>query len=118
MTAALDDFTSETQLGTDKDAAASILVSTTSTEKKFIGDVEYTNTSVSAIEVTVWRLLTATTATTGSGGNWLAKKTIQPGKVWSCPELRNSTLGISMSVRAIAGTGSVVNANLGGVTES
>jgi hypothetical protein len=114
MTATLANFTSETQLGTSD----SQLVATTSTEKKFIGKATFTNTSAAAVEVTVWRIATTTTATTGSGGNWLDKRTIQPGKVWECDKLMGHVLGNSMQIRAVAGAASVINADLSGVTES
>ena len=113
MTATLANFTSETQLG----VTDSQLVSTSTSETKFIGKATFTNTSASAIEVTVWRLATATTATTGSGGNWLDKRTIQAGKVWECDKLLGHVLGNSMQVRAVAGTANVINADLSGVTE-
>jgi len=114
MASSLTNFTSETQLA----VTATSLTTTLSTEKKFIGKVTFTNTSASNVEVTVWRLLTATTATTGSGGNWLAKKTILPGKVWVCTELMSHTLGNSMEISALAGTADVINADLSGVTET
>ena len=114
MATELANFTSETQVGT----SSTSLVATSSSEVKFIGKATFTNTSASAIEVTVWRLLTATTPTTGSGGNWLDKRTVQPGKVWECDKLESQVLGNSMSVFATAGTGSVVNADLSGVVES
>ena len=114
MSTTLANFTSETQLGTSD----SQLVATTGSEKKFIGKATFTNTSASAVEITVWRLLTATTATTGSGGNWLDKRTIQPGKVWECDKLEGHVLGNSMKVSALAGTASVINADISGVTES
>ena len=114
MASTLGNFTSETQVGT----SSTSLVDSTSSEVKFIGKATFTNTSASAIEVTVWRVLTATTPTTGSGGNWLDKKTIQPGKVWECDKIQGQALGNSMSIFATAGTGSVINADLSGVTES
>jgi hypothetical protein len=113
MATELSNFTSETQIGT-----TTTLVSTTSTEKKFIGKAVLTNTSTSAVEVTIWRLLTSTTPTSGSGGNWLDKRTIQPGKIWIVDSLTGQALGNSMSVKATAGTASVVNANLSGAVES
>ena len=111
--ATLENFKSESQLT----AAAATVINTNSSETKFIGKATFTNTSASAIEVTVWRLATATTATTGSGGNWLDKRTIQAGKVWECDRLLGHLLGNSMQVRAVAGTADVINADLSGVTE-
>lgn len=114
MASILGNFTSETQVGT----GSTSLTSTLSTEKKFIGKATFTNTSALPVEVTVWRVLTATTPTTGSGGNWLDIKTIQPSKVWECDKLEQHVLGGLMSIYATAGTASVINADLSGVTES
>ena len=94
------------------------LTSTNNTEKKFLGKATFTNTSAAKVVVTVWRLPTATTATTGSGGNWLDEKTIQPGQVWECDKLESHVLGNSMRVSAQPDTASVINADLSGVTES
>lgn len=112
--ATLDSFLSNTQLST----SIVSLVSTNNTEKKFLGKVTFTNTSVSKVVVTVWRLPTATTPVSGSGGNWLDIKTIQPGKVWECDKLESHVLGNSMTTSAQSDTGSVINADLSGVTES
>ena len=114
MASTLGNFTSETQLGT----SSTSLVSTTSSEVKFIGKATFTNTSASAVEVIVWRVLTATTPAAGSGGNWLDKKTIQPNKVWECDKLEQHSIGNNMSIFATAGAASVINADLSGVTES
>jgi len=114
MASTLANFTSELQVGT----GTTTLTNTSSSEVKFLGKVTLTNTSALGVEVTVWRIATATSPTTGSGGNWLDKKTIQPGKVWEVDKLEAHTLGNSMSVYAQAGTASVINADLSGVTES
>ena len=114
MTATLDNFTSENRLGT----SIADLVFTTGTEKKFIGKATFTNTSSSPVEITFWRIRQGSTPTEGSGGNWLDMKTIQPGKTWEATKLESHVLGPSMSVKAKAGTASVVNADLSGVTES
>lgn len=114
MAASLENFTSEKKVG----SVNTILVSTTGTEKKFIGKATFTNTSVLPVEVRIWRIATASTPTTTSGGNWLDVRTIQPGKVWEADKLESQVLGNSMSVYALAGTASVINADLSGVTES
>ena len=114
MTTTLNNFTSETQLTTGEVA----MVSTTSSEVKYIGKATFTNTSASAVEVTVWRILIATTGTTGSGGNWLDIKTIQPGKVWVCDKIMSHVLGNVMQISALADTGSVINVNISGTTET
>lgn len=114
MTTTLTNFTSETQLTT----SAANLVSTTSSEKKFIGKATFTNTSTSNVEVTIWRLLTASSETTGSGGNWLVRKTIPAGTTWECYEIMGHSLGNSMSISALADTASVINADISGTTET
>lgn len=114
MTATLSNFTSERKVGT----GSTKLVSTTDTETKFLGAVTFTNTSSSAVLVTVYRILTATAISSGSGGNWLDRKSIQPGKVWKVDKLESQVLGPSMSVFATAATAGVVNADISGVTES
>lgn len=110
----LANFTSETQVGT----GATNLTTTGASEIKFIGKVTFTNTSAAAVEVVVYRILTATVIDATSGGNWLDKKTIQPGKVWECDKLESHVLGNLMSVKATAGTASVINADVSGVVES
>lgn len=114
MASTLNNFKSETQLTT----SAAAMASAGASEKLFIGKATFTNTSASAVEVTVWRIATATTPTTGSGGNWLDKKSIQAGKVWECDKIQGHVLGNSMSVFASADTASVINADVSGVTES
>lgn len=114
MASTLNNFSSEKQLTLTADA----LASAGSSEKVFIGKATFTNTSSNPVEVTVWRIATATTPTTGSGGNWLDKKTVQPGKVWESDKLESHVLGSNMSVFALADTTGVINADLSGVTES
>ena len=114
MATTLDNFTSETQIA----ATATVLVSTTSSEKKFIGNATLTNTSSSNVEVTLWRILSATTATDGSGGDWLWKETIPANKTVRINKLIGHVLGGVMKIEAIAGTASVINADLSGTTET
>ena len=114
MATSFENFTSETQIGT----TATVLMSTTSSEKKFIGNATVTNTSSSNVEVTIWRILTATTATDGSGGNWIWKETIPAKKTVRISKITGHVLGNSMKIEAIAGTASVINADLSGTTET
>jgi hypothetical protein len=113
MTTTLDSFVSTTQLST----SAQTLVSTSGSEKKFLGKVTFTNTSSSNVEVTVWRLPSATSETSGSGGNWSVKQTIPAGKTWICKEVMTQALGNTMKLSALADTASVVNADLSGTVE-
>jgi len=114
MTTILSDFTSETQLAVTE----TTLVSTNSSEKKFIGMATVTNTSTSNIEVTLWRLDDTTTGTTGSGGNWLWKKTIPANKTEIVDKLLGHVLGNSQKISGLAGTASVVNIDISGKTET
>lgn len=109
----LSSFASELQVGTSTE-----LVSTSASETKFIGKLVLTNTSSAAVEVTIWRILTATTPTTGSGGNWSSKKTIQPGKEWEVSTVMQQVLNPLMSIIASASTVGVVNANASGTIET
>ena len=114
MTTTLNNFSSETQLT----ASEATIESTTSSEKKFIGMATVTNTSESNVEVTVWRMLTATTGTTGSGGNWIWKKTIPANTTERIDKIMGHVLGNSMKISALAGTASVVNIDISGTTET
>ena len=114
MTTTLANFTSETQLT----ASEAAMVSTTSSEQKFIGMATLTNTSTSSVEVTVWRLLTATTGTTGSGGNWIYKKTIPANATERIDKIMGHVLGNSMKVSALASVASVINVDISGTTET
>jgi len=114
MATILSDFTSETQLSTTEVT----LVSTNSSEKKFIGMATVTNTSTSNIEVTLWRIDDTTTGTTGSGGNWLWKKTIPANKTEIVDKLLGHVLGNSQKISGLAGTASVVNIDISGKTET
>ena len=113
MATSLKSIAIETQLTT----SASDIVAAESNEKIFIGNVTFTNTSSSNITVTIWRLNTATTATTGSGGNWLVIKTIAPNKTWICYELMGHVLGNSEVIQSSADTASVVNVDISGTSE-
>lgn len=114
MTTTLANFTSETQLTTSEVA----MVSTTSSEKKFIGMATLTNTSSSNVEVTLWRILTATTGTTVSGGNWIIKKTIPANATERIDKIMGQVLGASMKISALASVASVINVDISGTTET
>jgi len=113
MTTSLSDFSSEIQLG----ATESTLVSTNSSEKKFIGKSTFTNTSSSNVELTVWRIGSATIGVVGSGGNWIDKASIPAGKTYTCYKIMGHVLGNSMKISALASTTNVINADLSGTTE-
>jgi len=114
MATSLDNFTKEAQLG----AGESALVSTTSTEKKFIGMMTLTNTSDVNVEITLWRISTTTAGTTGSGGNWVINETIPAKRTVKVSKLIGQVLGSSMKISGLAGTGAVVNVDISGTTET
>lgn len=114
MTTSLNNFLSETQLGT----SAASLVGTNSSETKFIGNITLTNTSTSNVEVTLWRINTATTETTGSGGNWIFKETIPSQKTVKVNKLVGHVLGNSQKISGLAATDAVINVDISGTTET
>lgn len=114
MATTLGNFTSETQLST----AATSVVSSNTSETRFLGKVTLTNTSDSNVEVYLWRILTATTATTGSGGNWAYRATIPAGREVVVYSLQGQVLGPSMSLKGQAGTASVINIDISGTIET
>lgn len=114
MTTSLTNFKSETQLGT----SAATLISTTGSEKKFLGNVTVTNTSTSNVEITFWRLGSSTTEIDGSGGNWIVKETIPAGRTVRINQLLGHVLGPSMKISGLAAIASVVNFDGSGTTET
>lgn len=113
MATTLTDLTSETQLTTSE----SNLILTGSSEKAFIGKAVFTNTSSSNVEVTIWRLSSGSTGTTGSGGNYMVVRTIPSNSEIAIQELAGMMLGNSMKLSAKAGTASVINVNIAGTIE-
>lgn len=114
MTTTLNSFVSETQLT----ASEVSLTDTGSSEKKFIGMATVTNTSANNVEVTVWRLGSAVTGTTGSGGNWSWRKTVPAGQAVRIDTILGQVLDGSMKLSALAGVSGVVNIDVSGTTES
>ena len=114
MTTTLANFTSETQLTTSEVS----MVSTTSSEKKFIGAFVLTNTATTNVEVTVWRVATTTTGTTGVGGNWIYRKTIPAGQSMRVDAVMGQSLGNTMKISALASAASVINIDISGTTET
>ena len=110
----LQSFTSETQLST---SATNIVTSNTS-ERKFIGMVTLTNTSTENVQVTLWRILTASTATTGSGGNWSFRETVPAGRSIIVDKFRGQVLNPSMAIKGLADTASVINIDISGTVQT
>ena len=115
MTTTLNNFSTAVQLtAIAPDVAVSV-----SGEKKYIGQFTLTNTSAASVEVTVYKIDTSETETSGSGGNWLTKRTIQPSKVWNVlVDVGNLVLDGAQTLSAVAGTGAVINAECSGTVES
>ena len=114
MATTLTNFTSETQLTTSE----VIMVQTSSSEKKFLGMATLANTSTNNVEVTVWRLATTTTGTTGSGGNFIWRKTIPANSTVRIDKIMGHVLGNSMKISALADTAGVINVDISGTTET
>ena len=115
MPTSLNNFITATQIA---DSATDI-EATNASESKFVGQLTFTNTSVNAVEVTVYKLPSGSTETSGSGGNWLIKKSVQPGSVWNViSDTGNIVLGNSQTLSAIAGTTAVINAECSGTVET
>ncbi len=94
------------------------MLSTTSSEKKFIGMATVTNTSDSNVEVTLWRVASTTIGTTVSGGNWIWKKTIPANATERIDKIMGHVLGASMKISALAATTGVINVDISGTTET
>lgn len=114
MTTTLNSFVSETQLTTSE----ATIVSTTSSEKKFIGMGTVYNTSTSPVEITLWRLATATTGTTGSGGNQSWEFTLPAKTSRRLDKILGQVLDFDMKISAMASTTLVVNIDISGTTET
>ena len=115
MATTLNNFSTAVQVG----AAATDISVSVAGEKRYVGQLTFTNTSAAAVEVTVYKLATSATETSGSGGNWLTKRTIQPSKVWNVlVDVGNLVLDGAQTLSAVAGTGAVINAECSGTVES
>ena len=114
MTTSLNSFVSETQLTSSE---ATLIVTGTG-EKKFIGAATVTNTSTATVSVTLWRIGSAVTGTTGSGGNQFLVKNVAAGATERLDKLLGQVLGNSMKISALANVGGVVNIDISGTTET
>lgn len=114
MSTTLSAFAFETQLS----ASVTTIVSTNTSQKAFIGNVTLTNTSDADVIVTVWRLLSATTPTTGVGGNWLQRVSVPAGRPVKLTKIIGHTLNPSMVIKVQADTAGVINADASGTIET
>ena len=119
MATTLSNFTNETQLTTGEVLMVSTQNGVTATgEKKFIGMATVTNTSTANVEVTFWRTSTGTVGTTGSGGNWIYRKTIPANSTEIIDKIVGHVLGVGMKISALASVTGVVNVDISGTTET
>ena len=116
MATTLSNFTSETQLTSSE--VTMVSTGTTIAERKFIGMATVTNTSILNVDVTVWRMLTATTGVSGSGGNWIWKQTIPANSTERIDKIMGHVLESNMKISALASTASVINIDISGTTET
>ena len=109
----LDNFYSG-QIGT----SATDIATTDSNQRAYVGQLSFTNTSTSSVLVTVYLLLTSATETSGSGGNWLLQKNVQPSEIWN-PLQKTGALVMdpSFTLSATAATGSVIWCSAGGTLD-
>ena len=114
MTTTLNNYVSETQLTTSETS----LIISSSSEKKFIGAATVTNTSINPVQVTFWRILSATTGTTGSGGNWAVVKTIPANQTERLDKILGQVVDNSMKLSGLADIAGVINVNVSGTTET
>ena len=103
MTTTLNNFVSETQLTTSEVT----LMSTLSSETKFIGKATVTNTSDANVAGTI-----------GSGGNWIWKHPVPAGGTVNIDKIMGHNLGGSMKISGLAGVAGVINIDISGTTES
>ncbi len=94
------------------------LVSSSSSEKKFMGAIQIFNTSTSNVEVTFWLMLAATSGTTGSGGNQKYVRTIPAGTSRAIMDFQGQVIDNSMKFSGKAGTTAVINYTISGTTET
>jgi len=114
MATTLSNFTIETQLASAEDT----LISSGTSEKKFIGSILLFNTSISAVEVTMWLILAENSGTTGSGGNQSFVKTVPAGTSLRVTEFAGQVVDNSMKLSGQADTASVINVRISGTTET
>lgn len=114
MATTLDQFTIETQLT----ASEASLVTSGSSEKKFLGALQIFNTSSSSVEVTFWLINTATTGTTGSSSNESMAKTIGARSSIRLMDFAGQVVDNSQKFSGKADTAGVVNIRVSGTTET
>jgi len=115
MATTLSNFSTALQIG----AVATSVVTSVNGEKKYIGQLTLTNTAVTAVEVHLYKIDDSETETSGSGGNWLIKRTVQPSKTWNVMgDIGNLVLAGAQKLTVVAGTADVINAECSGTVES
>ncbi len=99
------------------DGTIETVVSTNSSQTKFIGMVTLNNTSSNNVTVTAWRLPAATSSTEGSGSNESASINVPAGRSVIFYDAMGHALGPSSELRMKASVADVVNVLITGTTE-
>lgn len=99
-------------------ASESTLVSSSSSERKFIGKMFVTNTHTANVDVTFWLLPTTTAGTTGAGGNYAVSVSIPPGPAITIYSLIGNWINESYKLSGQASVANVVNVYVSGNTET
>ena len=94
------------------------LVSSTSSEKKFLGAIYLFNTDTTEAEITFWLMLTTTTGTTGIGSNEKYVRTIPAKGRLTIMDFQGQVIDNSMKFSGKASTTAVVNYTISGTTET
>ena len=100
---------------TDSEVA---LVSSSSSEKKFLGAIYLFNTGTSRTDITFWLMNTADTGATGSGSNEKYCRTIPARGRLTIMELQGQVVDNDMKFSGKAGTTGLVNYTISGTTET
>ena len=116
MTTTLNNFTvlTVTQLTTSE----LTLVSSATSEKKFLGAIEVFNTSLSNVEITLWLIPTADTGTTGSGSNESYVRTIPARSSKVISEFQGQIVDFVQKFSGKASVTGVINITVSGSTDT
>ena len=94
------------------------LVSSSSSEKKFLGAIYLFNTDTTETVVTFWLMDTATVGTTGSGSNEKYSRTLPARGRMTIMDFQGQVIDNSMKFSGLASTTAVVNYTISGTTET
>ena len=100
---------------TDSEVA---LVSSSSSEKKFLGAIQVFNTGTVETEITFWLMATATTGTTGVSGNQKYVRTIPPKISRTIMDFQGQVIDNDMKFSGKTSVDALVNYTISGTTET